>query len=194
MITSSRAAPASTWTEVLEEVVRTRRGALVGYANLLVLDRAEAEDLVHEALVRTFARRRALPDARAAEAYVRSAIRTVFLDTARRRGRWGERVHLLVRDDPGRGPDDIAVAGLDVRAALRALPPRERACVVLRHLDDLTVADVAAELGLSQGAVKRYLSDGTRTLRRLLDASVDLPDHIETLTVVVGRENTGSAT
>lgn len=173
------------WTDVLEEVLRTRRGALVGYASLLTLDRGEAEDMLHEALVRTFAYRRSLPDARAAEAYVRQAIRTSFLDAARRRRGWRDRVHLLAADDGRRSPADTAVVGLDVRAALRALPPQERACVVLRYLDDLTVRDVAVELGLSEGAVKRYLSDGTRTMRRLLGDSVVWPGESETLALVI---------
>jgi len=177
---------------VLEEVVRTRRGALVGYASVLTLDRAEAEDLVHEALVRTFARRRSLDDARAAEAYVRQAIRTSFLDAARRRRGWGERVHLLVEDDARRAPDDTATVGLDVRAALRALPPQERACVVLRYLDDLTVKDIAADLRLSEGAVKRYLADGTRTLRRLLGDTVRWTDDTETVALAVERTRTRS--
>ena len=77
------------------------------------------------------------------------------------------------------------MVGLDVRAALGALPPQERACVVLRYLDDLTVRDVAAELGLSEGAVKRYLSDGTRTLRRELGDAVDWPEERETLALII---------
>jgi RNA polymerase sigma factor (sigma-70 family) len=173
------------WTDVLEEVLRTRRGALVGYASLLTLDRAEAEDVLHEALVRTFAHRRSLPDAASAEAYVRQAIRTTFLDVVRRRRGWGERAHLLVADDGHRSPEDTAAVGLDVRAALRALPPRERACVVLRYLDDLTVHDVASELGLSEGAVKRYLSDGTRTMRGLLGDSVQWAQETETVSMVI---------
>ncbi len=173
------------WTDVLEEVLRTRRGALVGYASLLTLDRGEAEDLLHEALVRTFAHRRSLPDARSAEAYVRQAIRTSFLDAARRRRGWRARLHLLATDDVRRSPDDTAVVGLDVRAALRALPPQERACVVLRYLDDLTVRDVAVGLGLSEGAVKRYLSDGTRTMRALLGDEVAWPADGETLALMI---------
>lgn len=183
------------WTDVLEEVLRTRRGALIGYASLLTLDRSEAEELLHEALVRVFARRRTLGDARSAEAYVRQAIRTTFMDAARRRRRWGARVHLLAADDDRRSPDDTATTGLDVRAALRALPPRERACVVLRYLDDLTVRDVAAELGLSEGAVKRYLSDATRTLRNALGDAVTWPDDgTETLALEIETTEATTAT
>ena len=59
---------------------------------------------------------------------------------------------------------DDAADRLDVRAALLRLPPRQRVCVVLRFYDDLTVPDIAAALQLSEGAVKRYLSDGIHHL------------------------------
>lgn len=163
------------WEQQLEEVVRTRRTALIGYACLFAPDRVEAEELVQDAVVRTFARARSWPDVASAEAYVRRAVRTSFLDGARRRTRGRDAVRLLGRGPERRSPDDTAVTGLDVRAALRALPARERACVVLRHIDDLTVADIAAELGLSDGAVKRYLSDGTRRLREQLGDAVAWP-------------------
>ena len=48
---------------------------------------------------------------------------------------------------------------LDVREQLLKLSPRERSCVVLRYYEDLKVADIAQWLGISPGAVKRYLSD-----------------------------------
>lgn len=160
------------WQAQLDEVVRTRRAALVGYACLFTRDRSEAEDLVHEALVRVFARRRSFPDVASAEAYVRAAVRTAFLDRARRRRAWDRRVHLLTDDGAPRRPDDVGPVGVDVGAALAALPPRERACVVLRYFDDLTVPDVAAELDLSPGAVKRYLSDAVAALRVALGDDV----------------------
>ncbi len=49
----------STWAKVMESVVRERRPALVGYAYLMTGSRNEAEDLVQDAIVRTFARGRA---------------------------------------------------------------------------------------------------------------------------------------
>ena len=56
----------------------------------------------------------------------------------------------------------------DVAAALAHLSERQRACVVLRHLDDLSVRDTARTLGLSEGAVKRYVSDAVAVLDGLL--------------------------
>jgi RNA polymerase sigma-70 factor (ECF subfamily) len=161
----------SSWEQVLAEVVRTRRAALVGYACLFALNRIDGEDLVQEALVRTFARRRSFPDAQAAEGYVRAAIRTSFLDRARRVRSGADHAHLFMVDDV-RGPDSSVPAVLDVRAALAHLAPRERACAVLRFFDDLSVAEVASELNLSEGAVKRYLSDATATLRAELGEQV----------------------
>src|SRR5690606_20016391 len=66
------------------------------------------------------------------------------------------------------GPEAGAVDRIDVAAALRELSPRERACVVLRFYEDLTVPDIADALALSQGSVKRYLSDGVRRMESLL--------------------------
>jgi RNA polymerase sigma-70 factor (ECF subfamily) len=56
--------------------------------------------------------------------------------------------------------------------------------VVLRFYDDLTVAEIAARLGLSEGSVKRYLSDGTHRLGPLLAPS---PTH-ETVDVHVQED------
>lgn len=161
------------WEQVLDDVVRHRRAALVGYACLFATP-SEAEDLVQDALVRTFARRRTFQDVYAAEGYVRAAIRTAFLDGTRRRKLWRSRAHLFVEQDV-RSPEAAVTAGIDVGAALRGLPPRERTCVVLRYFDDLAAADIAAELGLSEGAVRRYLSDGVAKLRDRLGDRVTWP-------------------
>ncbi|GEN80048.1 SigE family RNA polymerase sigma factor [Actinotalea fermentans] len=182
------------WHERLEELLRTRRPALVAYAALLTGDRGEAEDLVHDALVRTFARPRRFPSLNAADAYVRRAIATTYVDHGRARGRW---LTLLPRLAGATAATEADVAGrLDLRAALARLPRRQRACVVLRFYEDLTVPDIADALGVSDGAVKRYLSDGVGHLGALLgvppatltgdvDATVETvagrpPDHART--------------
>ena len=70
--------------------------------------------------------------------------------------------------------------------ALLTLPPRERACVVLRYLEDLPVAAVAAELGLAEGTVKRYIADGVAKLRTA-NLAVDFTEH-HTIPVMEGRK------
>lgn len=175
------------WHQVLDDVLRDRRAALVGYAALFTLDRRDAEDLVHDAIVRTFARPRSLTDVHTAEGYVRSVIRTTFLDSARRRASWRARVHLLADDRHPPSPEQATAAVLDVRAALAGLAPRERAVAVLRYFDDLTVPEIAAELDLSPGAVKRYLSDATARLRVALGPESVPPDDTVTATITTGR-------
>src|SRR5665647_2551145 len=132
------------WDQQMERLARERGSALVGYAYLLTGELTAAQDLVQEALIRTFSRHRR-DDVEFLEAYVRRAILNTYLNARRRRQRWGDVVHLVA--DPA-----------DVHAALARLTPRERACVVLRHFEDLTVRDIAAHLDVSEGAVKRYLS------------------------------------
>ena len=171
------------WRDVLEEVIRDRRTGLVGYASLFASDRASAEDLVQEALVRVFSRTRNLRTVPSAEQYVRRAIRTVFLDQVRKDRTWRGRQHLFATDEATRGPERAVLTRLDVRAALATLSPRERACVVLRFFDDLTVADIAAELHVGEGSVKRYLSDGTAGLRDILAIEIDVDDATEPITI-----------
>ncbi|MEN5075423.1 sigma-70 family RNA polymerase sigma factor [Isoptericola cucumis] len=167
----------ATWEDELAELARGRGRALVGYAYVLCGDQRQAEDLVQDALVKVFSRLRRGPrtapgvhplEGGTSEAYVRRAILTLHLDEYRRRRRWNERRHLLAVDDQVRGAASGATARADVAAALGRLAPRERACVVLRYFEDLTVPQVAEALGLAQGTVKRYLADATASLRDVL--------------------------
>jgi RNA polymerase sigma-70 factor (ECF subfamily) len=161
------------WQGLLEELVRERRPALIGYATLLTGDRRQAEDLVHDAIVRTFSHPRSFPNLNAADAYVRRAIASAFIDRMHSRRGWLGAMGRVAADDVV--PDDDAAGRLDVRAALGGLPCRQRTCVVMRLYDDLRVADIAEDLGLSEGAVKRDLSDGIHHLNAALGITTD-PD------------------
>jgi len=114
------------WEQSLQELVRTRGTALVGYAYLLCGDRREAEDLVQDALVKTYARGRVGTHPDNVEGYVRRAILSTFLDGFRRRKRWAAVRHLVTTDDAAPGHETAVGARVDVRAALDALSPRER--------------------------------------------------------------------
>jgi RNA polymerase sigma-70 factor (sigma-E family) len=154
--------------DVVESLIATRGRALTGYAYLLCGNLDDAEDLVQDALVKTFSRRRAGLELDSAEAYVRRSILTVYLDGWRRRGRWAARRHLAAGPSASDGPEVPTGDRLDVVAALRRLPRQQRACVVLRFYEDLTVAEIAQRLAVSEGAVKRYLSMGVHSLEGVL--------------------------
>ncbi len=153
--------------EVMAALARERGAALTAYAYLLTGDLRDAEDLVQDALVKTFVRGRHL-EISSAEGYVRTAVLTTCIDGYRRRRQWERVRHLLTRSDREEGPADQVGMRSDVRAALRRLPPQQRACVVLRYYDDLTVPEIADRMGLADGTVKRYLSIAVVRLETLL--------------------------
>lgn len=165
------------WEQAMEVLARERGPALVGYAYLLTGDLPSAQDLVQDALIHTFSRRRT-DDVEFLEAYVRRSILNGYLNDRRRTARWRGKQHLVARTEPTTGPDSVAVTQADVHAALGRLTPRERACTVLQYFEDLSVKEIAARLDLSEGAVKRYLSDARRRLAPMLgawdDADVEL--------------------
>ena len=163
------------WEPMLEQVARERYPRLVARAMLLVRSRADAEDLVQAALVAAFTARARFDSVGQAEQYVRRAIVSRFVDRTRRSGNereaWRRAAGGVRTTEPG--PDE---AGLSTRleVALRALGPRQRACVVLRHLEDMSIRETASALGLSEGAVKRYASEGAAALNVALGTtSVD---------------------
>ncbi len=176
----------SRWEPMLERVARERYPRLVAHAMLLVRSRVEAEDLVQEALISAFSGRARFASLAEAEQYVRRAIVSRFMDSVRKRGR--ERAALVrhaarpvaVMADVA----EVAAGGLpgEVEAALAALPPRERACVVLRHVEDLSIRDTAALLRLSEGAVKRYTSDGVAALGAALGTTTVDDNPVVTVT------------
>ncbi|WP_084079236.1 sigma-70 family RNA polymerase sigma factor [Demequina sp. NBRC 110057] len=165
------------WRDTMERLVRDRERALLSYAYLVCGDATQAQDLVQDALVRTFSRERPGLTALKAEGYVRRAITSAYVDGYRRQQRWHRVQHLFRADAVTPDRFGQVEAGSDVADALATLPPRVRACVVLRFFDDLTVPQIGTQLGIAPGTVKRYLSDGLGQLELALgpleDAAAD---------------------
>jgi RNA polymerase sigma factor (sigma-70 family) len=171
----------SHWEQVLTDLVEHRGGSIVRYATLLCGDPREAEDLVQEALVRVFTVLRRprgdgpgdLRGLENAEAYVRRTVLNIYLDGYRRRRRWLAVRHLFGGQDASAGPDQAGPDRLDLDAALATLPPRQRACVVLRFYADLTVEQIACDLGVTAGTVKRHLYDANASLTVTLTPTIE---------------------
>ena len=185
----------SAWRVLLDQLVRERGRALFGYAFILTGNRYDAEELLQDALVRAFRSGRTSTTLDAAHLSAKRAIAIAFIDRAR-----PVAVRPLTSDAGGdlrdwvwalpNFPDNTSdiERALDLQAALLTLAPRERACIVLRFMDDLTVSNVADTLDLPPGAVRRYLSDAWAKLHRLLPG-LDLDD--EETVVVETREGRG---
>ena len=164
---------AAAWDAIATRLVAERGDALVRYATLLTGSPEDGADLVQDALVRTFGRPRMALTVPRAEAYVRRAVLNAVIDRSRRERRWRGIRHLVVSPDAVDAPDGAIGERLDLAARVRALSPRQAACVVLRYHEDLPVDRIAEVLGISSGAVKRYLSDAIRALSSDLDRAGD---------------------
>jgi RNA polymerase sigma-70 factor (sigma-E family) len=148
----------------MAELAGDRLESLKRQAFLLCGDDDQAEDLAQDALVRAFARPLRVPRQEAAEAYVRKIMVNLFIDGVRRQSRWSRKAPLLAGTETVPDPADGIVTRQVVQTALGCLSARQRACVVLRYYEDLPVTQIAAELGIREGTVKRYLSEAVAKL------------------------------
>jgi RNA polymerase sigma-70 factor (sigma-E family) len=149
------------------EYVAMRIPALRRLAYLLTSDAHRADDLVQQTITTLYVKWRRARAADNLDAYVRTMLVRTYIDE--KRLAWA-RVRLF-RDMP-EPPPLQAGAGIEdrqvVRSALIAVPPGQRAVLVLRFVADLSVDQVADTLGCSAGTVKSQTSRGLATLRRLL--------------------------
>ena len=149
----------------------------------------DAEEIAQEALVRAYRALGSYPPDRIRELQVRPWLATIVLNLCRNRARSRPRVAdtslatlVAAGIEPAAGPDTdpavIALAG-DARERLAghlaALPERYRAPVVLRHVDDLSYAELAAVLGRPEGTLKSQVHRGLALLREAM-AGTDLEE------------------
>jgi RNA polymerase sigma-70 factor (sigma-E family) len=144
-----------------DSYVRARLPHLIKFGCALTADEHAAADLVQDALERTllkWSRVRGDP-----EPYIRRAMANRSISIWRKFGRETvtDRVPERQADQPGR---DEALF-----AALRLLPPKQRAVIALRYLEDLTEAETASVLGCAVGTVKSQSNSAIAKLRTLLE-------------------------
>jgi RNA polymerase sigma-70 factor (sigma-E family) len=145
--------------------------SLRGLAYLTCGDWQVAEDAVFSALTRLYARWSRVDNP---AAYARTAVVRAAIDEVRRP--WWRREHSAGDAIPERAEAHDSTVAVDdrlrMRDALEKLPPRVRAVLVLRYLEDLSVEQTAELLDAPPGTVKSYTSRGLDALRALL--GVDL--------------------
>ena len=150
---------------------RDRQQQLYRTAYLLCGNRERAQDLVQSTLVALL---RSWSKARIAEnpdAYARTALVRTFLSERRRLRREAEVQALALSRDPaggGRGAEGDVELRILILEALRSLPPKPRAMVILRYWEDLSIEQTAGVLGCSTGNVKSQCSRSLDKLRLLL--------------------------
>ncbi|WP_328998152.1 SigE family RNA polymerase sigma factor [Kribbella sp. NBC_00709] len=147
------------------DFVLARRSRLMGAAYLLCGNRHAAEDLVQTALTKLYVAWPRIHTSGAEDAYVRKVLVRTNIDASRRMWR-RELSSDVMPDQEVDGPD---LDGRDeLVSALAALGPRQRRIVVLRFCLDLSIEEVAADLGVSAGTVKSQTARALDHLRRRL--------------------------
>lgn len=153
----------------LVELFESEGTNLVRLARLFVDDRNAAEDLVQEAFIRLSRSLHRIEKRSSTTAYLRSIVLNLARDH-NRRGLVSLR-HLVPADDiASTAEDDLVVSeeNQQVLDAVRALPRRQRDCVVLRYHLELGIAEIAQTLELSPNSVKTHLTRGLSALRESL--------------------------
>jgi RNA polymerase sigma-70 factor (sigma-E family) len=157
--------------EAFIEFAEAVRGRLRRTAYLMCGDWDLASDHVQEGLIRVYVAWPRLTRAGREYAYARKAVVSAFLDHNRRRS--STEIPAEPDRDVSSGHDvaESVVLRAALTSALAALPARQRACVVLRYFDDLSVTDTAAVLGCSEGTVKSQTSRALASLRSTFESS-----------------------
>lgn len=156
------------------EFVEASSARLFRTAYLVVGDHQLAQDLLQEALIKTYVTWSRLRDESSAEAYTRRIIVTTSMSWRRRRS-FQERPSTLVLDVVEPDRFEALAARDDLWAQLHTLPPGQRAAVALRYCEDCSEARTAELMGVSVGTVKRQTSEGLRKLRQRMGASFAVP-------------------
>lgn len=137
-----------------------------GQVYAMIGDYEEAQECVQEAFARAWSHRRKLGHMEHPEAYVRTAAYHLAVSRWRRVVRARRPIDRAVAlPVDSTAPDESHVA---LVSALRQLPDVQRHAIVLHHLADLPVRDVARETGVPEGTVKARLSRGRAALADLL--------------------------
>ncbi|GLZ43817.1 hypothetical protein Acsp06_00020 [Actinomycetospora sp. NBRC 106375] len=161
-----------------EAVVRTHGDVVHAVARRTSDRAADAEDLAAEAFLRAYRALRGYAPARIEALDLRPWLLTILLNTARndrrsaaRRPRTDGVTPVPDRPSPTPGPAERAEAsdlGDRLATLLADLPVAQRTAVVLRHVVDLPVAEVAAVLECTEGTARSYAARGLAALRTRL--------------------------
>ena len=146
------------------EFARVSMPGLLRYGHALTGSPHDAADLVQTVLEKVGSRwTRVMAHDADPLAYVRRSMANAHVSRWRRRRR-----EVLLDEVPERGEHPSPMDGEPLWQALKELPPRQRAVVVLRYYEDLSEAEIADVLGISRGTVKSQASKALARLRQNL--------------------------
>jgi RNA polymerase sigma-70 factor (ECF subfamily) len=150
-----------------DDIFRAHYARMVGSLACVAGDREVAADCVQEAFVKAYARWSRISRYDDPVAWVRRVALNKLRDSGRREGRKRKALERLGgRVAEAVGPPGEPPTGLG--PLLEPLPPRQRAALALHYGEDLSVAQIARSMGITEGAVKYHLHQGREALRSTL--------------------------
>ena len=156
--------------KAFERLYREHVGRVNGLCLRMTRNPDLAADCVQEAFVRAHVRWRRIGEYDDPVGWVRRVALNLARDHARRTARKRKAKDRLAAEGEAQERSNApAEQPVDLLAALRHLPPQQRTALALHYVEGLPVREVAAEMGLSEGAVKFHLHGGRDRLRRSLE-------------------------
>ena len=163
--------PSDRKSAIAAEVPRLNR-----YALALLRDRRDAEDLVHDCVVRALANLTGWRDGDNPRKWLFTILHNLYIDRVRAQGRMPMQLSLDAVDlNASSVRPNEEVTRHEINTALQALPAEQRQCVLLIGLEGLSYAEASEVLGVPVGTIMSRLSRGREKLRELLDHQVQKP-------------------
>ena len=167
----------------MDGTVSARRLAIVAevprmmrYARALLRNKGDAEDLVHDCIVRALANLSGWRDGDNPRNWLFTIMHNIHIDGIRKQARRPTLVPMEDWDDShGYVSPSTEVIGSEIDQALAALPLEQRQCVLLIGLEGLSYAAAAQVLGIPVGTVMSRLSRGREGMRQRLDPNKERP-------------------
>jgi RNA polymerase sigma-70 factor, ECF subfamily len=157
--------------EAFAGLARAGGDRLLSIAYRILRDLSRAEDAVQQTLVIAWRELPSLRDPDRFDAWLHRLLVNACYAEARRARKWRTDVRLLSLDAPSRQDELLTIAHRDeLERGFRRLSPEQRAVFVFHHYLDLTLPEIAAQLGVPLGTVKSRLHYATASLRAALEA------------------------
>jgi RNA polymerase sigma-70 factor (sigma-E family) len=161
-------------SELVDVLFRRHYAALLRLAVVMVGDRGAAEDAVQDAFVSLHRNWSTMRDAQAAEGYLRSAVLNRCRSWVRRQVTQRAPRPLLLLRDRTESPETATVGREEVGSlvtAMRTLPRRQREVLACRYVMELSVAETADLLDISEGSVKTHTHRGLQALQQRIEVN-----------------------
>lgn len=148
--------------DIFSETVRNR---LFRFALSMLGRRDDAEDAVHDVLMRLWKRKVGLGAVKNQEAFALTSVRNLCIDRIRRRRITTDEIPEGIAETRSDGWSEIET----VRRAIMSLPERQREVVHLRDIEGYTTKDISAVTGMGEDEIRSYLSRGRKAIRKYIE-------------------------